>query len=637
MHMPKLKEPMDGVKLAPDQINFLQEKMSQLAQRTPSWGIKPDEYETLFNYLAVQKITYLYDDELFEGLKFVDHKKTGKAEELLDAYLILDQGDEIQLKLFQFKFKAAYDGGISTKELYAFVDRMNRVFLRGDLQDPKTLEAFREVREALADARETNKRARTRIQCYYVVNGQNVSQTDAGKIQEIRDTFSHDRQAFGFTFETYGGLDIYSLYAYGRIPIQEELLDITYEMGDRSFLHHNIGANPNGMPEQVLVGFVNVNQLIRLVDRYSNNELFEKNVRLFLGTGKEVNRRIIETITGNQSVWFGFMNNGVSITADTLDVNLPPSKQKVRVRLRGMQIINGCQTVNALYHAKYAPELKDRFQGNSSVLVRIYQIAPQNKPFLDALIIATNSQNAIRPEDLLSNDSIQKTLQQIYHEYNVGYERKEGETLPGHGYLMLFTKEQAGMAYLAVFMGASSRLRNSLSRRDFFRQGDDYYRAFNLRGSDGDAQPGALPDGFKPGEPANQRALQILAARSLEEGCRSGIADIQSTQERGSLRKGAYYLARCIYLKHQTKIDELVSMAAREARKAEVARKLIDEISGVVKASFNNARKLFQEALKDYLEKEGGNEDAALKNSLFAKKVDALAQPPQPRTVEAQE
>jgi len=637
MHMPKLKEPMDGVKLAPDQINFLQEKMSQLAQRTPSWGIKPDEYETLFNYLAVQKITYLYDDELFEGLKFVDHKKTGKAEELLDAYLILDQGDEIQLKLFQFKFKAAYDGGISTKELYAFVDRMNRVFLRGDLQDPKTLEAFREVREALADARETNKRARTRIQCYYVVNGQNVSQTDAGKIQEIRDTFSHDRQAFGFTFETYGGLDIYSLYAYGRIPIQEELLDITYEMGDRSFLHHNIGANPNGMPEQVLVGFVNVNQLIRLVDRYSNNELFEKNVRLFLGTGKEVNRRIIETITGNQSVWFGFMNNGVSITADTLDVNLPPSKQKVRVRLRGMQIINGCQTVNALYHAKYAPELKDRFQGNSSVLVRIYQIAPQNKPFLDALIIATNSQNAIRPEDLLSNDSIQKTLQQIYHEYNVGYERKEGETLPGHGYLMLFTKEQAGMAYLAVFMGASSRLRNSLSRREFFRQGDDYYRAFNLRGSDGDAQPGALPDGFKPGEPANQRALQILAARSLEEGCRSGIADIQSTQERGSLRKGAYYLARCIYLKHQAKIDELVSMAAREARKAEVARKLIDEISGVVKASFNNARKLFQEALKDYLEKEGGNEDAALKNSLFAKKVDALAQPPQPRTVEAQE
>src|SRR6266568_4365900 len=158
--MPKAKSLIEGVKLAPEQISFLKERMSRLAERNPSWGIKPADYETLFIYLAIQKITYLYDDELFEGLKFVDHKKTGKSEELLDAYLVLDQGDEIQLKLFQFKFKEAYDGGISTKELYAFVDRMNRVFLRGDLQDPKTLEAFREVREALGEAREANKRAR---------------------------------------------------------------------------------------------------------------------------------------------------------------------------------------------------------------------------------------------------------------------------------------------------------------------------------------------------------------------------------------------------------------------------------------------------------------------------------------------
>jgi len=623
--MPKAKLLTRGVRLTPDQIAFLEEKMAHLAKRNPSWDMRPDDSANLFIYLAIQKITYLYDDELFEGLKFVDHKKTGKSEELLDAYLVLDQGDEIQLKLFQFKFRKGYDGGISTKELYAFVDRMNRVFLRGDLQDAKTLEAFKEVRTALDEARENNKRARTRIQCYYIVNGQNVSQTDAAKVQEIRDTFSHDRQTFGFTFETYGGADIYSLCAYGRIPIQEELLELNYEMGDRSFLHHNIGANPNGMPVQVLVGFLNVNQLIRLVDRYSNNELFEKNVRLFLGTGKEVNRRIIETITGNQSVWFGFMNNGVSITADALDVYLPPSKQKVKVRLTGMQIINGCQTVNALYHAKYAPELKDRFQGNSNVLVRIYQITPENKAFLDALIIATNSQNAIRPEDLLSNDSIQKALQKIYGDYGIGYERKEGEKLQGHGYLMTFSKEQAGMAYLAVFMEACSKLRNSLSRREFFRQGDDYYRAFNLRGPDGDAQPGALPDGFTPAEPANHRALQILAARSLEEGCRAGIKAIQDKQERGSLRKGAYYLARIIYLKQQSKIDDLIDKASSQDPRADVARSLIDRISAIAEASQKDAREVFRQALRDYLTANGGNEDGALKNSKFARQVDKLA------------
>ncbi len=623
--MPRAKKVVHDVKLSPVRIQFLKEKMEHLAKRNPSSGVSSSDHRNLYFYLAVQKITYLYDDELFEGLKFVDHKKTGKSEELLDAYLILEQGDEIQLKLFQFKFTENYGGGISTKELYAFVDRMNRVFLRGDLQDAKTLEAFKEVRTALDEARLGNRRAKTRIQCYYVVNGQNVSQTDAEKVQEIRDTFSNDRQSYGFTFETYGGVDIYNLCDFGRIPIQDETLDLSYEMGERSFLHHNIGVNPNGMPVQVLVGFVNVNQLIRLVDRYSNNELFEKNVRLFLGTGKEVNRRIIETITSNQSVWFGFMNNSVSITSDAVHVDLPASRKKVKMRLTNMQIINGCQTVNALYHAKYAPELKDRFQGNSNVMVRIYQVDPANKPFLDALIIATNSQNAIRPEDLLSNDNIQKALQQIYREYSVGYERKEGETLPGHGYVVTFSKEQAGMVYLAVFDGQCSKLRNSLSRREFFREGNDYFRVFNLKGDEVGVQPGPLPDGFVPTEKANLRALQILAARVLEEACRASIGSILDKQVRGSLRKGAYYLARIIYLKKKSEIDPILAAAATQERRADVSRNVLDSVSAIAKSSVESSRKVFAQALKDYLAKEGGNEDAALKNSAFAKSVDEYA------------
>ncbi len=618
--------------MSPEQIQFLKQKMAHLAERNPSWGITATDYRTLFFYLAIQKITYLYDDELFEGLKFVDLKKTGKSEELLDAYLIVDQGDEIQLHLFQFKFRDNYDSGISTKDLYAFVDRMNRVFLRGDLQNSETLEAFKEVRTALDEAREGNRRAKTRIQCYYVVNGQNVSQTDAAKVQEIRDTFAHDRQTYGFTFETYGGMDIYNLCAFGRIPIQEETIDLNYDMGDRSFLHHNIGVNPNGMPVQVLVGFVNVNQLIRLVDRYSNNELFEKNVRLFLGTGKDVNHRIIETITSNQSVWFGFMNNGVSITTDVVHVDLPASGKKVKVQLANMQIINGCQTVNALYHSKYAPELKDRFQGNSNVLVRIYQVDPANTPFLNALIIATNSQNAIRPEDLLSNDNIQKTLQQLYREYGIGYERKEGETLPGRGCLVTFSKEQAGMVYLAVFDGKCSKLRNSLSRREFFRQGEDYYKVFNLRGATGEAEPGPLPDGFDVDDPANRetanlRAMQILAARVLEEECRASIAAIQDKRKRGSLRKGAYYLSRIIYRQQQNKIDEVLAEVAHQERKVEISREVITSITDIAKRVMDHSQEIFNQAVQDYLQKEGGNEDAALKNSAFAQLVDERAKP----------
>jgi hypothetical protein len=620
--MPRTKKPSSSeVKLNAEQIVYLQEKMAHVADRNPSAGIARTDYTALFQYLAVQKITYLYDDELFDGLVFVDRKKTGKAEELLDAYLILDQRDEVQLKLFQFKWKADYGGGISTKELHHFVTRMNAVFLHGDLQDDKTLEAYKEVREAFDGALSANKRARPRIQCYYIVNGQNVSVTDAAKVQEIRDIFAHDRQGYGFTFETYGGPDILSLCVHGRVPIQDETLEVNHEWGAESYLLHDIGVNPNGMPLKVLVGFVNVNQLIRLVDRYNNNELFEKNVRLFLGTGKDVNQRIIKTITGNESVWFGYMNNGVSITAENVRVDRPAIKGKVRVRLTAMQIINGCQTVNSLYHAKYSPDLKDRFQGNSNVMVRIYQIDPANKPFHDALIIATNSQNAIRPEDLLSNDANQRAIQQIYQDYGIGYERKEGETPPGHTYHLTFSKEQAAMAYLGVFMGACSKLRNSLSRREFFRQGDEYYRVFNLRGSEGEAQPGPLPDGFEPVEPANARALEILAARCIENACRSQIAKVPKEQ-RGPLKKGAYYLARIILRQHEAKVRDVVAKHRDEERKPDVAKKVIAAVTTFGTEGFSAARAVFEAALKEYLGKEGGNEDAALKNTSFATLVD---------------
>ena len=113
----------------------------------------------------------------------------------------------------------------------------------------------------------------------------------------------------------------------------------------------------------------------------------------------------------------------------------------------------------------------------------------------------------------------------------------------------------------------------------------------------------------------------------MEESCRSGIASIGDKQERGSLRKGAYYLARSIYLKQRTQIDALIGKASSLDRKAEVSRKLVDAVSAVAKASQEDARRIFRQALQKYLAAEGGYEDAALKNSEFACQLDEMAQP----------
>ncbi len=613
MSAKKTAKPAAPVKLSQDQVTELEEMMGRLAARNPSWKIASNNAKSIFPYFVAQKLFFLHDDEVFELLTAVDTHLTGKQEELLDHYLILDTGDEVQLKLFQFKFTGKYDGGISTKELYAFVERMNKVFLKGDLlDDDDVLEAYKEAREAFDKACRDNPKAARRIHCYYVVNGQNVSSTDADKVERIRNTFLGDKQAYGFTFETYGGLDIYNLAVHGRVPLQREVIEMECP-GDHTYLHWPIGKNPSGMPIQVVQGFVNVNQLIRLVDRYSNNELFEKNVRLFLGVKKEVNRRIIETITGTQSNWFGFMNNGVSITADDLIVNPPPRGKKLSVILDNMQIINGCQTVNALYHAKYDPSLKDKFQGNSMVMVRIYHIDPSNTDFLESLIIATNSQNAIRAEDLVSADPPQKALDEEFHSFGVSYQRKQGGRVSGKPWFEV-TKETAAMAFMGVYWEAfASRLRNAASRREVFSRGEEYERIFSW----GEEQPDETP---LKAESVHERAVQILVASKLESVVRGLIAvdGKADKKRRGALRKAAFFIARGLYLRQRSDFNTLLDEANAEASAAKL-QIIISKIEPLANKQFPVVVKAFDKAIEAHIKSNGGDTDAALKNTKFAK------------------
>jgi AIPR protein len=621
-------------RITPQQIERLKQRMSRLADRNPSWDIKADDFKRLFEFLTVQKLTYLYDDEVYERLVRVDRKATGIQEVLLDAFLIQEQGDEIQLKLFQFKYTDDFGGGVSTRDLSQFITRMNQVFVWDDTTDPGAVEAYALAKNAFAKARKENPRAKARVHCYFVINGQPVnSVADRKMVEELRERFRSDREAHGFRFEVYGGLDLYNLCELGRVPIQDEILEINFDAKQRHpLLHHNIGSNPNGIPPQVVVGFVNVNQLVRLVDRYSNNELFEKNVRFFLGTSKEVNRKIIETITSNKSSWFGFMNNGVSITADKVELEASPMNNRVRVTLSGMQIINGCQTVNALYHAKYAPELRDRFQGNSDVMVRIYAIDPNNKVFMDELIIATNSQNSIRADDLVANDPAQLLFQAALRAYRVGYERKQGEDLPSDGYVTVFSKEEGAMAFLAVHRGIAAELRNSLSRKIFFAEDNVNYRDVFLTATLNTLPPdGANLEELALRQPeVRTRVLEILAAHVINNACRRAVAKLKDKDRRARLRKAAYYLARLIFLFNETVIQKLIETAAgSENPEASVAIGLIRSLESVVTKSFPKAAGKFEAALSEYSAENTSDEDAALKNTHFAAlvfKLDSEAQ-----------
>ena len=614
---------MKSQKLTDSQITQLKARMDRLAERNPDWDIRREKfasdaefYRRLFYYFVSQRLTMLYEDELFDRLVITDRQVSGKSEELLDAYMVLDYGDEIHLKLFQFKFSEKFDGGISTKELFAFVQRMNTVFQHGDLAEPSVLEAYQRARDAFSKARELNKRAVPRIHCYYVVNGQGVSANDAAKVQEIRETFKADRHNYGFTFEAYGGLDIYQLVEHGRVPIQDEIIELIADQTPDPLLHHSIGDNPNSMPARVLVGFVNVNQLIRLVDRYSNNELFEKNVRLFLGVDKDVNRKIIETVTSDRNSWFGYMNNGVSVTADEVTVMKPPHKGVLKVKLSNMQIINGCQTVNSLYRARYDAATRDRFQGNSVVLVRIYQIDPKNAEFMEALIRATNSQNSIRAEDLVANDEVQIRLQDVLRDYRIGYERKEGEKMDRNGYELVFSKEDGALAFLASFQGHGAKLWGSLGRAKLFGREEDYRSIF--------PREIVTDEGI-----AKTRALELAAAHLILTECRKrALKPTKATGKDGKakLRKARYYLARIVFVKGEKKIRESIAALKGQSGTAKEVQLFSKAILEQVDGHFPKAAEMLETALSEFQVRHGGDLELAMKNEEFARLIHSKMQ-----------
>jgi hypothetical protein len=294
----------------------------------------------------------------------------------------------------------------------------------------------------------------------------------------------------------------------------------------------------------------------------------------------------------------------------------------MRIHLENPQIINGCQTVNALYHAKYSKDLKDRFQGNSSVMVRIYEIDKENRAFLDALIIATNSQNAIRPHDLLSNDPIQKVLQRTMGSYGVGYERKAGEDLPGTvGHKSILSKEDAAAAYIGIIEGTPSKLRNSLSRREFFSRGDDYYRVFALIQPENGEKPEdaakRLGEETELDTTGRRRCLEILVAWLLREECGKRIAAETDKKRKGALRKATYFLGWLIWLASENKIAPLLDKHQADPANPSIKGVFENLAERACSTWFDKSVEHFHESQTNFIKKHGGNEDSTLKNTKF--------------------
>lgn len=165
-----------------------------------------------------------------------------------------------------------------------------------------------------------------------------------------------------------------------------------------------LGIKENPQIKQAYIAIVNAKEYIKSValDKEGNlkEEIFEENVRAYLGNEEVVNSKIANTLSGDQAYLFSVLNNGVTIIANELAVQ---SNNKT-FDLTNYQVINGCQTTNTLYEAY---EFLD-----DSIELPIKFIELNDTEIANQIVTATNSQTEIEPHAFLGLSDKARLVQQ---------------------------------------------------------------------------------------------------------------------------------------------------------------------------------------------------------------------------------
>lgn len=149
-------------------------------------------------------------------------------------------------------------------------------------------------------------------------------------------------------------------------------------------------------------------------------DAFEDNVRIYLKQKTKINTNIKRTALSDERQHFFYFNNGITITCDRFEY--PKTMRPPMIVLENIQVVNGSQTVHALYEAFLDDSSKFDY---INILCRVYEI--KNSVLSTRIAEYTNSQNPVQGRDIRSIDFTQQKIEQELLVKNFFYERKKGQ------------------------------------------------------------------------------------------------------------------------------------------------------------------------------------------------------------------
>lgn len=387
---------------------------------------------------------FVFLQEFYNDIDDVDELLTeGKDDLGIDAINI----DGEIIEIFQFKYTDKFENKtnkIKDADLDKLSTRINQILNKQlEILEYANIPVSRKIKQIWGIMEEKS----IKISVYFVTNYD--LPIDENRLKTYKNTLKKS----SVTLSVIGSKELMLLLNKNNEPQFDTTIKFT---GKQYFEKSDIKVNS-------LIGTVNALTLIEsLVDEETNEiseSVFEENVRVYLKRKTRINKQIYASATSKDNGNFFYYNNGVTITCKELDYT--QNSDSPVVHLSNLQIVNGSQTVHALYEAYCDPNLKDRLS-NVYLLARIYSTEDRNLG--QNIATFTNTQNPVKSRDTRSNDERQRILAQEFALLDWKYQRKKNEEPGPFLKDRIIDSEKAGQVVLSFYLGKPGDSKNKKTR-----------------------------------------------------------------------------------------------------------------------------------------------------------------------------
>lgn len=169
-------------------------------------------------------------------------------------------------------------------------------------------------------------------------------------------------------------------------------------------------------PRATYYGVARLADLVALHQSYGKN-LYERNIRYFLGSSKSDVNKAIKTTLQDAPIDFFYLNNGITAVCDQIDPKANKNGAK-KFKVRGLSIINGAQTVASA--AEFVRQHPDKSIDDAKVMLTLIKASADGQ-FGKSVTKARNHQNPVQPTNFASLDENQERLRQEIAHFGFDY------------------------------------------------------------------------------------------------------------------------------------------------------------------------------------------------------------------------